>query len=116
MKQAVLVLISALVVMVAGVTNASASIVCFPTKQELLRVAPPGQKIYFTTVKQIHNDHVDLANPGPIGSKCWHMHYKLPVMNHLPRDNTTSYLTSVTCWYEPMGRYCPGPENLPRTF
>jgi hypothetical protein len=103
----ILVLLSALAVMVVGVTNAQASTVCFASKELARNAYPSGQKVFYTTIKTTGNDHVDMLNKGPIGSKCWHVHSKLPVMDHLPRANE-NYLT-----LEYMYRFWPVPTYVP---
>jgi hypothetical protein len=106
MKHVVLVLMTVLGMLVAGVTNAQASTVCFATKQELKKVVPPGQKIFYTTMKQTNNDHVDFINPFSSGAKCWHIHYKLPEATHMPKKDNYAAV-------EYMLRFWPLPDYKP---
>jgi hypothetical protein len=99
MKYAASVLMIVLLALVAGVGNARASTVCFSTKQELQKVVPPGQKIYYTKVHKHKNNHIEFVNSGPIGSKCWHIHYELPEASHLPKNEEASFIESTFRWW-----------------
>lgn len=99
MKSVAFALMTVLLALVVGAGNVQASTVCFSTKQELQKVVPPGQKIYYIKVHQRNNNHIELVNPGPKGSKCWHMHYKIPEASHFPKNEEASFLESTFRWW-----------------
>jgi hypothetical protein len=112
MKSVAFVMLTVLLILGAGVGNAQASTVCFLKKSELLKVVPPGQRIFYTRVQFKNNDHIDFVRPGPIGSKCWHIHYKIPEASHLPKNEEASFIESTFRWWS-----VPDPKlNSPVSF